>query len=82
VIATQDEDFLARVKEITGGKGARVIFDPIAGKGVELLAQAAAYGGNNLRIRSTCARADTVSFVYCVEQSAVRSRIHDPGTVC
>lgn len=45
VIATQDEDFLARVKEITGGKGARVIFDPIAGKGVELLAQAAAYGG-------------------------------------
>ena len=45
MIATQDEDFLARVKEITGGKGARVIFDPIAGKGVELLAQAAAYGG-------------------------------------
>jgi NADPH:quinone reductase-like Zn-dependent oxidoreductase len=45
VIATQEEDFLARVREITGGKGARVIFDPIAGKGVELLAQAAAYGG-------------------------------------
>ena len=45
VIATQEEDFLARVKEITGGKGARVIFDPIAGKGVELLAQAAAYHG-------------------------------------
>ena len=35
VIATQEEDFIARVKEITGGKGARVIFDPIAGKGVE-----------------------------------------------
>src|SRR5579864_7610376 len=45
VIATEEEDFLARIKEITGGKGARVIFDPIAGKGVELLAQAAAYGG-------------------------------------
>jgi NADPH:quinone reductase-like Zn-dependent oxidoreductase len=45
VIATEDEDFLARVKEITGGKGARVIFDPIAGKGVEVLAQAAALGG-------------------------------------
>jgi NADPH:quinone reductase-like Zn-dependent oxidoreductase len=45
VIATQEEDFTARVKEITGGKGARVIFDPIAGKGVELLAQAAASGG-------------------------------------
>lgn len=45
VIATQEEDFVARVNEITGGKGARVIFDPIAGKGVELLAQAAAPGG-------------------------------------
>lgn len=45
VIATQEENILARVKEITGGKGARVIFDPIAGKGVELLAQAAAPGG-------------------------------------
>jgi len=45
VIATQEEDFVARVKEITGGKGARVIFDPIAGKGIELLAQAAAFGG-------------------------------------
>src|SRR6202795_413001 len=45
VIATSEEDFIARVKEITGGKGARVIFDPIAGKGVELLSQAAAFGG-------------------------------------
>lgn len=45
VIATEEEDFAKRVSEITGGKGARVIFDPIAGKGVELLAQAAALGG-------------------------------------
>jgi len=45
VIATQEEDFLARVKEITSGKGARVIFDPVGGKGIELLAQAAALGG-------------------------------------
>jgi len=45
VIATQEEDFVARVKEITGGKGARVIFDPIGGKGIELLAEAAAFGG-------------------------------------
>jgi len=44
-IATGEEDFLARVKEITGDKGARVIFDPVAGNGVELLAQAAALGG-------------------------------------
>jgi len=45
VIATEEEDFVARVKEITGGKGARVIFDPIGGKGIGLLAQAAAEGG-------------------------------------
>jgi len=45
VIATQEEDFVARVQEITSSKGARVIFDPIAGKGIEQLAQAAAFGG-------------------------------------
>src|ERR1700723_2877349 len=45
VIATDEEAFLARIKETTGGKGARVIFDPIGGKGVEALAQAAAYEG-------------------------------------
>jgi NADPH:quinone reductase-like Zn-dependent oxidoreductase len=45
VIATQEEDFLARVNKITGRKGARVIFDPIAGKGIEMLAQATALGG-------------------------------------
>ncbi len=45
VIATGEEDLAARVNEITGGKGARVIFDPVAGKGVELLAQVAAHGG-------------------------------------
>jgi NADPH:quinone reductase-like Zn-dependent oxidoreductase len=45
VIATEEEDIAARVKEITGGKGARVIFDPIAGPLLEKLAEAAAIGG-------------------------------------
>src|SRR4029077_1795577 len=45
VIATKEEDLIARVKEITGDRGARVIFDPIAGKGIGLLAQAAAVAG-------------------------------------
>jgi NADPH:quinone reductase-like Zn-dependent oxidoreductase len=45
VIAGQEEDLVKRVQEITAGKGARVIFDPIAGTGVDLLAQAAAHGG-------------------------------------
>jgi NADPH:quinone reductase-like Zn-dependent oxidoreductase len=45
VIATEEEDFVARVHQITGGKGARVIFDPVAGPFLEKLAKAAAPGG-------------------------------------
>lgn len=45
VIATEEEDFVARVKAITGGKGARVIFDPVAGPFLEKLAEATAPGG-------------------------------------
>lgn len=45
VIASQEEDLPARVQEITGGKGARLIFDPVAGPFVEKLAEAAAPGG-------------------------------------
>jgi NADPH:quinone reductase-like Zn-dependent oxidoreductase len=45
VIATGEEDFVARVMEITGGKGARVTFDPVAGPFVEKLADAASVGG-------------------------------------
>jgi NADPH:quinone reductase-like Zn-dependent oxidoreductase len=45
VVATQEEDFVARIKEITSDQGARVIFDPIGGKGLERLAQAAAFHG-------------------------------------
>jgi NADPH:quinone reductase-like Zn-dependent oxidoreductase len=42
VIVTDEEDLAARVKEITGGKGARIVFDPVAGKGLEALANATA----------------------------------------
>ncbi|HXN74797.1 MAG TPA: zinc-dependent alcohol dehydrogenase family protein [Candidatus Acidoferrales bacterium] len=45
VIATQEEDLVKRVGEITSGKGTRVVFDSIGGKGVELLARAAAQYG-------------------------------------
>jgi NADPH:quinone reductase-like Zn-dependent oxidoreductase len=45
VIATGEEDLPKRVAEITGGKGARVIFDPVAGPYIETLAAAAAMGG-------------------------------------
>ncbi|MFE2941484.1 zinc-dependent alcohol dehydrogenase family protein [Streptomyces sp. NPDC059255] len=46
VIVTDDEDLPARVKEITGGEGVRLAFDPIAGPGVETLAQGIAPGGS------------------------------------
>jgi NADPH:quinone reductase-like Zn-dependent oxidoreductase len=45
VIATEEEDFVARVHSITGGNGARVTFDPVGGPFLEKLALAAAAGG-------------------------------------
>jgi NADPH:quinone reductase len=45
VIATQEEDLAARLKEITGGKGARIVFDPVGGKTVLALAEGMAQGG-------------------------------------
>ncbi|MFH1980306.1 MAG: zinc-dependent alcohol dehydrogenase family protein [Pseudomonadota bacterium] len=44
VIVTDTEDVGERVKAITAGKGARIIFDPVAGPFLEKLAQAAAPG--------------------------------------
>ncbi|MEI9998922.1 MAG: zinc-dependent alcohol dehydrogenase family protein [Verrucomicrobiota bacterium] len=44
VIVTDEEDFVARVKDITSGAGARIIFDAIGGPQVEKLAEAAAPG--------------------------------------
>jgi len=45
VIVTEAEDIADRVKQITSGKGARIVFDPIGGKGLESLAAAAAVSG-------------------------------------
>lgn len=45
VIATSQEDLVARVMEITGGKGARVVFDPIGGPAVAAFAECMAMGG-------------------------------------
>ena len=38
-------DFVTQVKAITGGRGARLVFDPVAGKGVMQLAEATADRG-------------------------------------
>lgn len=45
VIATEEEDLVARVMEITRGKGARTAFDPVGGPYVGTLAQALAPRG-------------------------------------
>ncbi len=46
VIVTEEEDLVARVKEITAGKGARVVFDPVGGDYITTLGQATANGGS------------------------------------
>jgi NADPH:quinone reductase-like Zn-dependent oxidoreductase len=45
VIVTDEEDLLARVNQITSGKGARIVFDPIGGNILESLAAATALKG-------------------------------------
>ncbi len=42
VIVTEEEDLVSRVMEITVGKGAQLIYDPVGGKTLESLARAAA----------------------------------------
>jgi len=44
VVVTEQEDLPKRVMEISGGKGANLIFDPVSGPYVETLVQAAAAG--------------------------------------
>lgn len=45
VIVSDEEDLVTRVNEITSGKGARIVFDPIGGTILESLAAATAYKG-------------------------------------
>jgi len=45
VIATEEQDLAKEVMRVTNGKGARLAFDPVSGKGVETLAAAMSAGG-------------------------------------
>jgi NADPH2:quinone reductase len=45
VIVTEEEDLVARVTEITNGKLVRIVFDPVGGDYVDVLAQATAFEG-------------------------------------
>lgn len=45
MIVTQQQDLTKEVMRVTAGKGARIAFDPVAGRGVETLASAMGDGG-------------------------------------
>jgi NADPH:quinone reductase-like Zn-dependent oxidoreductase len=45
VIATSEQDVVAEVKRLTGGKGADLVIDPVGGPGFATLAKATANGG-------------------------------------
>jgi NADPH:quinone reductase-like Zn-dependent oxidoreductase len=45
VIATEEQDVVAEVARLTGGKGAEVVFDAVGGPALERLAEATATGG-------------------------------------
>lgn len=45
VIATEEQDVVAEVQRLTGGRGARVAFDPVGGAGFTTLAAALTPGG-------------------------------------
>lgn len=79
VIATEEEDFVARVKAITGGKGARVIFDPVAGPFLEKLAEATAPGGIIFAVRWTLHATHTLSVVSSDWQGTEHSRLYVDG---
>ncbi|GIG69948.1 zinc-dependent alcohol dehydrogenase family protein [Phytomonospora endophytica] len=48
VIVADEEDVAARIRALTGGRGAEFVFDAVAGPGVEDLARAVAPGGTHL----------------------------------
>ncbi|HEY2048934.1 MAG TPA: zinc-dependent alcohol dehydrogenase family protein [Caulobacteraceae bacterium] len=45
VVATTEQDVVAEVKSLTGGKGAELVFDPVSGPEFATLARATASGG-------------------------------------
>jgi NADPH:quinone reductase-like Zn-dependent oxidoreductase len=45
VVVSNDEDYAARIGEITSGKGVRLTFDPVGGPWLESLAKAASQDG-------------------------------------
>jgi len=59
VIATNEEDLVSRVMDITSGQGATLIFDPVAGSFLETLANTAAHGATIFEYGSLSSDATT-----------------------
>ncbi|RZU77388.1 NADPH:quinone reductase-like Zn-dependent oxidoreductase [Micromonospora kangleipakensis] len=69
VIATTEEDVVARVNELTDGKGARVIFDPVGGPALTRLLGAAAPGGTVIVYGALSTEAATVPALELISKS-------------
>jgi NADPH:quinone reductase-like Zn-dependent oxidoreductase len=78
VIATDEQDLVKEVLGITGGKGARVVFDPVGGPTFAKLAQATARLGI-LFLRCAQPGADATSPVRRPGQVGHDSRLRDDG---
>lgn len=69
VVATTEQDVVAAVNELTGGQGARVIFDPVGGPALARLFSAAAPGGTVIVYGALSTGATTVSALDLIGKS-------------
>jgi NADPH:quinone reductase-like Zn-dependent oxidoreductase len=56
-----EEDYVSRIREITGGRGVRLTFDPLGGPFIEKLCGGHRSRRNHCRVRSDVRRANAVS---------------------
>jgi NADPH:quinone reductase len=75
VIVTDEEDLAERVMAITGGNGARVAFDPVAGPFLEKIAEAAAPGASSSST-ARCPETHSLSPVSRAWQRPDRARVY------
>lgn len=64
VIVSDEEDIAEVVNSVTGGKGARLAFDPVAGDGITRLADALGYQGQIIVYGNLSGRAHQTPFPY------------------
>jgi len=76
VIVTDEEDLVARVHEITSGKGARVVFDPIGGTILESLAAATAPKGIIFEYGALAPEPTPYPLFHCTRQVPYHSGLH------